>query len=66
MLTGRKRGAPGTGIGGPRRAVAAILVAVVVGLWAGVVPTPGLELHRTLIGVTSPAHASVHSVHQDD
>jgi cytochrome b len=66
MLTGRKRGTPGTGIGGPRRAVAAVLVAVVVGLWTGVVPTPGLDLQRTLIGVTSPVHASAHPVDRDD
>ena len=66
MLTGRKRGAPGAGIGGPRRAVAAVLVAIVVGLWTGVVPTPGLDLHRTLIDVTSPAHASAHPVDRDD
>jgi cytochrome b len=66
MLTGRKRGTPGTGIEGPRRAVAAVLIAVVIGLWTGVVPTPGLDLQRTLIGVTSTAHASVHPVRDDD
>lgn len=66
MLTGRKRGAPESGVDGPRRAMAAVLVAVVIGLWTGLVPTPGLELHRTLIGVTSTAHASVHAVRKDD
>ena len=53
MLTGRKRGAPGAGIGQPRRLVAAILAVLVLGIWTGVVPTPGLELQRTLISVTS-------------
>jgi cytochrome b len=66
MLTGRKRGAPGAGIEGPRRAVAAVLIVVVVGLWTGLVPTPGLDLQRTLIGVTSSAHASAHPVRHDD
>ena len=66
MLTGRKRGAPGTGIGQPRRLVAAALIGIVLGLWTGLVPTPGLELPQTLIHVTSPAHAAVHSVHRDD
>jgi cytochrome b len=66
MLTGRKRGAPGTGIDGPRRAVAAALIVVVIGLWTGLVPTPGLDLQRTLIGVTSPTHASAHPVRHDD
>ena len=66
MLTGRKRGPRDAGIGRPRRLVAAALIAVVVGLWTGLVPTPGLELRRTLISVTSPAHAGVHAVRDDD
>ena len=66
MLTGRKRGTPGAGIGQPRRLVAATLIAVVMGFWTGLVPTPGLELQQTLISVTSPAHAGAHSVRHDD
>ncbi len=66
MLTGRKRGAPGAGIGQPRRFVAAALVVVVLGLWTGLVPTPGLELQQTLIGISSPAHAGAHAGHHDD
>ena len=66
MLTGRKRGAPGTGIGQPRRLAAAALVGIVVGLWTGLVPTPGLELQQALISATSPAHAAVHPVRKDD
>lgn len=66
MLTGRKRGMPGTGIGQPRRLVAAALAALVLGIWTGAVPTPGLEGQRTLISVTSPAHARVHAVGQDE
>jgi cytochrome b len=66
MLTGRKRAPRDAGIRAPRRLTAAALVAAVVGLWTGVVPTPGLELHRTLIDVTSPAHAGVHAVRDDD
>jgi len=66
MLTGRKRGAPGAGIRQPRRLVAAALIALVAGLWAGILPTPGLEPQQTLISVTSPAHAGVHAVRGDD
>ncbi len=66
MLTGRKRGTPGAGISQPRRLVAATLIAVVVGLWTGLVPTPGLEPTQTLISVTSPAHAGAHPVRHDD
>jgi cytochrome b len=66
MLTGRKQGTPGSGIAQPRRLVAAGLVALVLGLWTGAVPTPGLELQRTLTGVTSPSHASAHPQHDED
>jgi cytochrome b len=66
MLTGRKQGAPGTGIGQPRRLVAAFLAVLVLGIWTGLVPTPGLELQNTLISVTSPAHAGVHAIRHDD
>ena len=65
MLTGRKRGAPGAGIGEPRRLVAATLLTLVLGLWTGVLPAPGLELQRTLISVTSQAHAEGHPLRHD-
>jgi Ni,Fe-hydrogenase I cytochrome b subunit len=61
MLTGRKRGAPDAGIGHSRRLVAAGLVTLVLGIWTGIVPTPGLERQQTLISVTSPAHAGDHA-----
>jgi cytochrome b len=66
MLTGHKRGAPGTGIDQPRRLVAAALIGLVAGLWSGLIPLPGLELQQTLISITSPAHAGVHAGHNDD
>jgi cytochrome b len=66
MLTGRRRGAPDAGIGQPRRLVAAALVALVLGIWTGVVPTPGLDGDQTLISVTSPARAGAHAIRHDD
>jgi len=66
MLTGRKRGGRPAGIAQPRRLVAAALIVAVVGLWTGLVPTPGLQLQQTLISVTSPAHAGVHAVDRHD
>jgi cytochrome b len=66
MLTGRKRGAGRAGIAEPRRLVAVALVAAVVGLWTGLIPTPGLELQQTLISVTSSAHAGAHAVRLHD
>jgi cytochrome b len=50
MVTGYKVGAARDAIGTPRRVVAALLLAVMVGLWTGVVPTPGLG---TAIAMTS-------------
>ncbi len=66
MLTGRKQAQRGSGIAGPRPFVAALLVALVLGLWTGMVPTPGLDLQQALINVTSPAHASGHAGANDD
>lgn len=66
MLTGRKQVQRGSGIAGPRPFVAALLVALVLGLWTGMVPTPGLHLQQALINVTSPAHASGHAGADDD
>lgn len=66
MFTGRKLGVPGAGISGSRRAVAAALIVLVLGIWTGVLPTPGLELQRTLTGVTPVAHARAHPVDDDE
>jgi|PlaIllAssembly_1097288.scaffolds.fasta_scaffold44792_4 cytochrome b len=60
MVTGRKSGAAGDAIGGPRRVVALLLVAAVVGLWTGVVPAPGLTTVAAMMpvkpGATAPAY----------
>lgn len=53
MFTGRKLGAPGDGIRRPRRLVAAALLALVVGVWTGLVPTPGLESPPALTAITA-------------
>jgi cytochrome b len=66
MLTGRKLGDGTARIVRPRRLVAMALIAGVVGVWTGLVPTPGLQMQQTLIGVTSTAHANVHAVRHDD
>ncbi len=66
MLTGRKHGDGSVRIVRPRRLVAVALLAGVVGLWTGLVPTPGLQMQQTLIDVTPTAHAGVHAVRQDE
>jgi cytochrome b len=55
MVTGHKIGSAQDGIGTPRRVVAALLLALIIGLWTGVVPTPGLTTAMT------PVKASVGS-----
>jgi len=55
MVTGTKRGDPAEAIRGPRRIVAAVLVAIVAGLWTGVLPTPGLSSTPDLTAVTAKA-----------
>lgn len=55
MVTGRKLGSPGDAIGSPRRIVAAALVALVVGVWTGVLPTPGLPTNEGLTAITAKA-----------
>ena len=58
MVTGRKTGPARDGIGTPRRVVAALLLTLVIGLWTGMVPTPGLTTAMTPVKVTvkSPAY----------
>ncbi|MEO8755219.1 MAG: cytochrome B, partial [Casimicrobiaceae bacterium] len=60
MVTGYKYGPAGDAIGGTRRVVAALLVAVIVGLWMGVVPAPGLGTVAAMMpvkpGTAAPAY----------
>lgn len=60
MITGRKLGAPGEAIGSPRRLVAVALVALVVGVWTGVLPTPGLPANEGLTAITAKAPQARH------
>jgi cytochrome b len=64
MVTGYKAGPASDGIKAPRRIVAALLLAVMVGLWTGVVPTPGLgtavAMTQVKAGATAPAYTGRH------
>lgn len=51
MLTGYKTGAPHDAIGTPRRVVAALLLAVLTGVWTGVVPLPGMRPASSVIAI---------------
>lgn len=53
MVTGNKNGPPAEAIRGPRRIAAVLLVAVVAGLWTGVLPTPGLAEGTGLTAITA-------------
>lgn len=66
MVTGRKRGAPADAIRRPRRVVAAALVALVVALWTGMLPAPGLGTLPILTAVTATGDASAHTGRDDD
>ena len=57
MVTGRKTGPAKDGIGTPRRVVAALLLTLVIGLWTGIVPTPGLTTAMTPVKVTVKSSA---------
>jgi cytochrome b len=57
MITGHKTGPARDGIGTSRRVVAALLLTLVVGLWTGVVPTPGLTTAMTPVKVTVKSSA---------
>jgi cytochrome b len=57
MLTGRKHGAPESAIDRARPLVAAALLAGVLGLWTGILPTPGLALEPGLGGNAATARA---------
>jgi cytochrome b len=66
MITGRKNGSPADAIRRPRRLAAAALVALVVALWTGAVPAPGLGTLPTLTAVTAGMTASAHTGRDDD
>lgn len=57
MVTGRKTGPARDGIGTSRRVVAALLLTLVIGLWTGMVPTPGLTTAMTPVKVTVKSSA---------
>jgi len=65
MLTGRKHGAPETAIDRARPLVAAALVAGVLGLWTGLLPTPGLDLGTGPGGSAAPARSDRHADDDD-
>lgn len=64
MVTGYKTGPAKDAIGAPRRIVAVLLLAVVAGLWTGVVPTPGLGIVTAMMlvkaGAVAPAYTKRH------
>ena len=66
MVTGHKVGRPDQGVRHPRRAVAAVLVALVAGVWSGVVPTPGLQSPPSLTSITAAGASSRHTERVDD
>jgi len=66
MITGRKLGATGEAISGPRRLAAVALVALVVGVWTGVLPTPGLPSNQGLTAITAKAPPAGHHERSDD
>ncbi len=66
MLTGRKRGAPESAIDRARPLVAAALLAGVLGVWTGLLPTPGLELEHGLSGAVAPTRSDRHHDRDDD
>ena len=61
MITGYKTGPARDAIGTPRRVVAVLLVAVVVGLWTGVVPAPGLGTLTELTPIKARLQAHAYS-----
>lgn len=66
MVTGRKLGAPREGIARPRRLAALALVAIVAGVWTGIVPAPGLDHPPTLTTITAAGPARPHTSGDDD
>jgi cytochrome b len=66
MFTGRKWGATEDAIGTPRRVVAALLLAVLAGVWTGVVPLPGMGGETSLTAIKADARAARHTDEGDD
>lgn len=66
MLTGRKHGAPESAIDRARPLVAAALLVGVLGLWSGLLPTPGLELERGWSGAVASTRSDRHDDRDDD
>lgn len=64
MITGYKAGPAADAIGTPRRIVAALLLAAVVGIWTGVVPTPGLESASAMTTIKSGGEAHAYTEHR--
>lgn len=58
MITGSKRAAAAVAASGPRRGVAALLVAAVVAFWGGWIPAPGIERGTGLSAVPTPGSAT--------
>jgi len=61
MITGYKAGPGKDAIGAPRRVAAALLVAVVIGLWTGVVPAPGLGPVADMTPVKAKTEAAAYT-----
>jgi cytochrome b len=66
MITGRKRGSPSEAIRRPRRLAAAALLALVVGLWTGLLPAPGLRSLPILTSVTAATPATPYAGSTED
>ena len=64
MITGYKTGPAADAIGTPRRIVAALLLAVVVGIWTGVLPTPGLESVSAMTPINSGGEVHAYTEHR--
>ena len=64
MITGYKMGPVKDAAGSPHRFVAVLLLAVMAGLWTGVVPTPGLGIVSAMMpvktGAVAPAYTGRH------
>lgn len=65
MFTGHKRGPAGDAIGTPRRIVAVMLVAAIVGLWTGVVPAPGLDAASAMMPVKAEPGTGAYTADDD-
>jgi len=65
MFTGYKRGPAGDAIGTPRRIVAVMLVAAIVGLWTGVVPAPGLDTAHAMMPVKTEPGTGAYTADDD-